>query len=83
MSRDASCFRRSSIELRPATERWARRNDDPGPISLGYRVLAAKDDDQNDYQTIICEKGAWVVHMLRILPVRQENVPRISRPTCR
>ncbi len=43
------------------------RNDDPGPISLGYRVLAAKDDDLNDYRTIIYEKGAWVVHMLRIL----------------
>jgi hypothetical protein len=43
------------------------RNDEPGPISLGYRVLAKKDDDQNDYQTIVYEKGAWVVHMLRIL----------------
>ena len=43
------------------------RGDDPGPISLGYRVRAAKDDDQDDYQTIVYKKGAWVVHMLRIL----------------
>ncbi|MBA3554578.1 MAG: hypothetical protein H0W29_07470 [Gemmatimonadales bacterium] len=43
------------------------REGDPGPISLGYRVFAAKDDDQNDYQTVIYKKGAWVVHMLRVL----------------
>ncbi|MBA3259624.1 MAG: hypothetical protein H0T68_09185 [Gemmatimonadales bacterium] len=43
------------------------REGDPGPISLGYRVFASKDDDQNDYQTIIYKKGAWVVHMLRVL----------------
>ena len=43
------------------------RGDDPGPISLGYRVIAAKDDDQNDYQTVVYKKGAWVLHMLRIL----------------
>lgn len=43
------------------------RGSDPGPISLGYRVTAAKDDDLADYQTIVYEKGAWVVHMLRIL----------------
>jgi aminopeptidase N len=43
------------------------RKEDPGPISLGYRVHSAKDEDQYDYQTVIYEKGAWVVHMLRIL----------------
>jgi hypothetical protein len=43
------------------------REGEPGPISLGYRVFAAKDDDQNDYQTVVYKKGAWVVHMLRIL----------------
>jgi hypothetical protein len=43
------------------------RNEEPGPISLGYRVFAAKDDDQDDYQTVVYKKGAWVVHMLRIL----------------
>jgi aminopeptidase N len=30
-------------------------------------VLAAKDDDQNDYQTVVYKKGAWVLHMLRVL----------------
>jgi aminopeptidase N len=43
------------------------REGEPGPISLGYRVFAAKDDDQNDYQTVVYKKGAWVVHMLRVL----------------
>ena len=42
------------------------RKDEPGPISLGYRVQAAK-EERNDYQTIVYEKGAWVVHMLRVL----------------
>ena len=42
------------------------RRSEPGPISLGYRVFAAK-DYENDYQTIVYKKGAWVVHMLRIL----------------
>jgi aminopeptidase N len=45
------------------------RQGEPGPISLGYRVVAAKDDDQNDYQTVVYKKGAWVVHMLRILTI--------------
>jgi aminopeptidase N len=49
---------RSSIMLRKA---------EPGPISLGYRVFAAKDDDLRDYQTTVYYKGAWVLHMLRIL----------------
>jgi hypothetical protein len=44
-----------------------RRQGEPGPISLGYRVFAEKDDDVNDYQTVVYEKGAWVMHMLRIL----------------
>lgn len=43
------------------------RGPEPGPIWLGYRVFATRDDDLNDYQTIIYQKGAWVVHMLRIL----------------
>ena len=51
--------------------RWRRsillREGEPGPISLGHRVSASKDDDQGDYQTVVYEKGAWVVHMLRIL----------------
>ncbi|MEO7986879.1 MAG: M1 family aminopeptidase, partial [Gemmatimonadales bacterium] len=42
------------------------RKDEPGPISLGHRVQAFK-EERNDYQTIVYEKGAWVVHMLRIL----------------
>jgi aminopeptidase N len=43
------------------------RRAEPGPISLGYRVTRSKDDDVNDYQTVIYQKGAWVVHMLRVL----------------
>jgi aminopeptidase N len=43
------------------------RKEEPGPISLGYRVYASRDEDENDYETIIYEKGAWVMHMLRVL----------------
>ena len=43
------------------------REGEPGPISLGYRVFASRDDDLDDYQTVVYKKGAWVMHMLRIL----------------
>ncbi len=43
------------------------REGEPGPISLGHRVFSVKDEDRDDYQTIVYWKGAWVVHMLRIL----------------
>jgi hypothetical protein len=43
------------------------RGAEPGPIWLGYRVFATRDDDLDDYQTIVYRKGAWVVHMLRVL----------------
>ena len=43
------------------------RGAEPGPISLGYRVFTTGDDDLNDFQTIVYRKGAWVLHMLRIL----------------
>ncbi len=49
---------RSSILLRKA---------EPGPVWLGHRVVSTKDDELNDYQTIVYQKGAWVLHMLRIL----------------
>ncbi|MBA3521592.1 MAG: hypothetical protein H0T90_03685 [Gemmatimonadales bacterium] len=45
-----------------------RRKDEPGPISLGYRVGTLEAlDHYNDYSTIVYHKGAWAVHMLRIL----------------
>ena len=50
------------------------RRQAPGPISLGYRVLAAKDDDRDDYQTMVYKKGAWVLHMLRILTLDLRNM---------
>jgi hypothetical protein len=43
------------------------REGEPGPISLGHRVFAVKDADQADYQTVVYRKGAWVLHMLRVL----------------
>jgi hypothetical protein len=43
------------------------RKDVPGPISLGHRVQSSRDADVNDYSTIVYKKGAWVVHMLRML----------------
>lgn len=43
------------------------RKDVPGPISLGERVQSSRDHDLDDYNTIVYKKGAWVVHMLRIM----------------
>ena len=43
------------------------RKDVPGPISLGQRVQSSHDADVDDYGTVVYKKGAWVVHMLRIL----------------
>ncbi len=43
---------------------FARRAD-PTPISLGYRTRSSKDPQA--YQYLIYNKGAWVMHMLRIL----------------
>jgi hypothetical protein len=43
------------------------RKDVPGPISLGHRVQSSRDADVDDYGTIVYKKGAWAVHMLRML----------------
>jgi len=63
--------RGSSEQYFDLLRRWRSsillREGEPGPISLGYRVFASKDDDLDDYQTVVYKKGAWVVHMLRIL----------------
>jgi len=50
------------------------RREEPGPISLGYRVTRTKDDDVNDYHTLIYQKGAWVIHMLRILALDMKTM---------
>lgn len=41
------------------------RRDDPLPIWLGHRVVTANQGE--DYGAIVYSKGAWVMHMLRIL----------------
>jgi len=50
-------------------DRWKAdimlRRDDALPIWLGHRVATAWNG--RDYDAIIYKKGAWVVHMLRIL----------------
>ena len=43
------------------------RKEEPGPIALGHRVQSSHDADVDDYSTVVYKKGAWVVHMLRIL----------------
>jgi aminopeptidase N len=54
-------------------ERWRdgilSRKQEPGPIALGYRVWSVKDEDLNDYQTVVYHKGAWTLHMLRLLMI--------------
>lgn len=41
------------------------KRDEPSPIWLGYRASSSKEPQA--YQVLIYEKGAWVLHMLRIL----------------
>lgn len=41
------------------------RGEEPAPISLGYRARSSKDD--NGYDVLVYQKGAWVLHMLRIM----------------
>jgi hypothetical protein len=52
-------------------DRWRtdimRRRSDPEPISLGVRV--ASPDDASDYNVIVYQKSAWVMHMLRMLMI--------------
>jgi hypothetical protein len=43
------------------------RKEVPGPIALGERVQSSRDHDVDDYGTIVYKKGAWVLHMLRIM----------------
>jgi hypothetical protein len=60
--------------LRQWREPILMRREEPGPISLGYRVMAAKDDDRDDYQTVVYKKGAWVLHMLRVMTLDLRNM---------
>jgi hypothetical protein len=39
--------------------------DNPGPIWLGYRTTSSK--DSTGYDVTVYKKGAWVMHMLRIM----------------
>jgi aminopeptidase N len=39
--------------------------DNPGPIWLGYRTTSSK--DTTGYNVAVYQKGAWVVHMLRVM----------------
>jgi aminopeptidase N len=50
-------------------DRWRTavldRGEQPAPIWLGYRAKSSKDD--NGYSVLVYQKGAWVLHMLRIM----------------
>ena len=48
------------------------RSDEAGPISLGFRVITER--DPNDYQVIVYQKGAWVMHMLRTLMINLKTM---------
>ncbi len=54
-------------QLRDYRSSILRRGEEPGPIALGHRVQSSHDADMDDYSTVVYKKGAWVVHMLRIL----------------
>ena len=61
--------RRDSDRYFATLRRWRSeifaRRDEPSPIWLGYRASSSK--DELGYQVLIYQKGAWVLHMLRVL----------------
>jgi hypothetical protein len=48
------------------------RRNDALPIWLGHRVATARTAD--DYSAIVYEKGAWVLHMLRMLTLDLQSM---------
>jgi hypothetical protein len=46
--------------------RWALKENDQGPISLGYRLGHIKAQPQT-FRAIVYDKGAYVLHMLRAI----------------
>jgi aminopeptidase N len=48
------------------------RSHDAGPISLGYRVVTNR--NEADYEIIVYQKGAWVMHMLRTLMINLKTM---------
>src|SRR5215211_7742224 len=61
--------RKSNDKYFGILRRWRtnilQRTEEPSPISLGYRASSSKDG--NGYGVLVYQKGAWVVHMLRIM----------------
>ncbi len=51
--------------LRRWRSRILERHTEPGPVWLGYRNSSSKDGD--GYDVLVYKKGAWVMHMLRIM----------------
>jgi len=53
-------------------EEILKHRDEPSPIWLGERVNSSK--DVNAYDILIYQKGAWVLHMLRVLMLDLQTV---------
>ncbi len=64
--------------LRRWRTRILERHEEPGPVWLGYRNSTSKDGD--GYNVVVYQKGAWVLHMLRImmLDLRTMNEDRFT-----
>jgi len=58
--------------LEASRRRIMSRRDKAGPIWLGPRVV--RRNAEEDYQTIVYEKGAWVIHMLRALMLNLDDM---------
>ena len=58
-------------------DRWRddilQRRDKAAPISLGYRMDSSLEESSN-YNVIVYNKGAWVLHMLRILMLDMQSM---------
>ncbi|MGH9683759.1 MAG: M1 family aminopeptidase [Candidatus Acidiferrales bacterium] len=67
-------FRASLIEKTPGASEDA---EDAGPLNLGFRLRSSKDPAA--YETVVYNKGTWVIHMLR----EMLRDPRAADPDAR
>lgn len=58
--------------LRRWRDRILENSEERAPIWLGYRTASSK--DTTGYDVVIYKKGAWVMHMLRIMMLDLKNM---------
>jgi hypothetical protein len=55
---------------------------DVGPVTMGYPSQLTKNRDWNIYQNLVYPKGAYILHMIRMMMWSPKTGTRASRPPC-